>query len=244
MSDPPCRLAVLEDTALTPGSAAVSVTKVATDKHKWCIICPMREPSDRAVSAAEDIFTAHGGIMSTHEALEAGIHRRTLYWMRDSGMLEPLSRGVFALASAPLPEYPDIVAVARRVPRAVVCLVSALEFHGIGTQVPAAVHIALPRSVRAPRIDAPRVQVFTMTEASFEAGIEEHELMGTSIRVYSVAKTVADCFKYRNRIGLDIAVEALQEVVRGRMSTPAEILSYARIDRVESVIAPYLRALL
>jgi len=204
----------------------------------------MREPSDNARVAAEAIFAAHGGVMRTGEALEAGIHRRTLYWMRDHGELETLSRGVFVLASAPLPESPDVAAVMRRIPRAVLCLVSALEYHGIGTQIPGAVQIALPRNIRPPKIDHPRVQVFNMAEAAFQAGVEEHAMAGAQIRVYGIAKTVADCFKYRNRIGLDVAVEALQEVVRARSATPSEIMRFARIDKVESVISPYLTALL
>jgi predicted transcriptional regulator of viral defense system len=164
--------------------------------------------------------------------------------MRDLGVLETLSRGVFVLASAPLPESPDVAAVMRRIPKAVLCLVSALEYHDIGTQIPNAVQIALPRNVRPPRIDHPRVQVFNMADAAFRAGVEEHSMAGAQIRVYGVAKTVADCFKYRNRIGLDIAVEALQEVVRARGATPSEIMEFARVDKVESVIAPYLTALL
>lgn len=204
----------------------------------------MREPTDEALKAAEAIFSAHEGVMRTAEALEAGIHRRTLYWMRDHGELEVLSRGVFVLASAQLPESPDVSAVMRRIPKAVLCLVSALDYHGAGTQIPNAVQIALPRSVRPPRIDHPRVQVFNMSEAAFRAGVEEHSMAGAQVRVYGVAKTVADCFKYRNRIGLDVAIEALQEVVRTRGATPSEIMQFARVDKVESVITPYLRALL
>jgi predicted transcriptional regulator of viral defense system len=204
----------------------------------------MREPTDNALRAAEAIFSAHAGVMRTAEALAAGIHRRTLYWMRDHGELEVLSRGVFVLASSQLPESPDVSAVMRRIPKAVLCLVSALEYHGIGTQIPNAVQIALPRNVRPPRIDRPRIQAFSMSEAAFRAGVQEHSMAGAQIRVYGVAKTVADCFKYRNRIGLDIAIEALQEVVRTRGATPSEIMQFARVDKVESVITPYLRALL
>jgi predicted transcriptional regulator of viral defense system len=204
----------------------------------------MRAPADIAIAQAEHTFAEHGDVMRTGEALDAGIHRRTLYWMRDHGKLEVLSRGVFALASAPLPESPDVAAVMRRIPRGVLCLVSALEYHGIGTQIPAAVQVALPRSIRPPRITHPRVQVFHMSETAFSAGIEEHAMAGVSIRVYSAAKTIADCFKYRNKIGIDVAVEALQEVVRRRLATPDQIMEFARIDRVESVIAPYLAALL
>lgn len=204
----------------------------------------MREPTDKAVAAAKRIFAAHAGVMTTGEAREAGIHTRTLYWMRDHGTVEVLSRGVFALTSALLPRNPDVVAVMRRVPKAVLCLVSALDYHGIGTQIPATVQIALPRSVRPPKIDHPRIQSFNMSEAAYGAGVEEHSMSGTPVRVFCVAKTVADCFKYRNRIGLDIAIEALQESIRHTTVAPYQIMHYARIDRVETVIDPYLTALL
>jgi len=203
----------------------------------------MREPSDTAVEQAERIFATRDGVMRTEEALAAGVHRRTLYWMRDHGKLEPLSRGVFVLASAPLPASPDVAAVMRRVPSAVLCLVSALEFHGIGTQVPSAVQIAVPRSMRPPKIDYPRVQVFNMSERALQAGVELHSMAGTEIHVFGVAKTIADCFRYRGRIGLDVALEALQEVVRKRTVTPAEIMEFARIDSVRTVVEPYLQAL-
>ena len=203
----------------------------------------MREPSDNAIEAAERIFRAHDGVMRTGDALEAGIHRRTLYWMRDNGRLEALSRGVFVLASAPLPESPDVTAVLQRVPKAILCLISALEFHGIGTQIPSAVQIALPRDTRPPRFEYPRVQVFTMGDRAFRAGVEKHPMAGKEIRVYGVAKTTADCFKYRNKIGLDVAVEALQEVVRSGLAKPATIMEYAQIDRVSKIIRPYIEAL-
>lgn len=182
--------------------------------------------------------------MRTSEVLSAGIHRRTLYSMRDRGAIETLTRGIFALASAPSPGNPDVAAVMLRVPRAVLCLVSALEYHHIGTQVPGAVQIALPRSVRPPKIDYPRIQVFNMSETVFGAGVETHSMGGTDVRVFSVAKTVADCFRYRNRMGLDVAIEALQEVVRKRIAMPAQIMEFARVDKVESVVGPYLAALL
>jgi len=204
----------------------------------------MREPTDTAIAAAASIFTTHGAVMRTGEALEAGIHERTLYWMRDHGQLEVLSRGVFHLTTAPLPESLDVAAVMRRTPKAVLCLASALAYHEIGTQIPHFVQIALPRTVRPPKFDYPPVQVFNMSDTAFRAGVEEHMMGGTRIRVFSVAKTVADCFKYRNRIGLDVAMEALQEVVRKRTASPAEIMEFARIDKVESVIGPYLTALL
>ena len=202
------------------------------------------KPSRHALEAATSEFERHHGVMRTSEVLAAGIHRRTLYWMRDAGLLEALSRGVYHLTSSELPEKPDVAAVVRRVPRAVVCLISALDIHELGTQVPAEVQIALPRGVRAPRIDHPRVRVFHMDAPSLAAGVEERAWGGVTLRVFSVAKTVADCFKYRGSIGRDVAVEALQDAVRGRRASPGEIMEYAAIDRVQNVVRPYLEALL
>jgi predicted transcriptional regulator of viral defense system len=203
----------------------------------------MPRPSESAVSAAVDVFERHGGVMRTSEALAAGVQERTLYWMRDEGLLERLSRGVYHLSSLPLPPQPDVAAVMRRVPNAVLCLVSALEFHEIGTQIPSEVQIALPQGVKSPRIDYPRVRVFRMSDTSLRAGVETHDVGGGHVRVFGVAKTVADCFKYRNRIGPDVGVEALQEVVANRRATQGEIMEYAAIDRVASIVRPYLEAL-
>jgi len=204
----------------------------------------MATPSYKAIDTAARIFARHEGVMRTSDALAAGIHRRTLYWMRDAGQLEPLSRGVYHLTSHELPAKPDVAAVMRRTPKAVLCLVSALDLHEIGTQIPGEVQIALPRDVRPPRIDYPRVRVFHMSPQSLAAGVEERATEGVTLRVFNVAKTVADCFKYRSSVGLDVAIEALQEVIRERRAAPGEIMEYARVDRVQNVIRPYLEALL
>lgn len=204
----------------------------------------MATPSRQAIDTAARIFARHEGVMRTSDALAAGIHRRTLYWMRDAGQLEPLSRGVYHLTSHELPAKPDVAAVMRRASKAVLCLVSALDFHEVGTQIPGEVQIALPRNVRPPRIDYPRVRVFHMSPASLAAGVEERDAEGVTLRVFNLAKTVADCFKYRSSVGLDVAIEALQEVIRERRAAPGEIMEYARVDRVQNVIRPYLEALL
>ncbi len=203
----------------------------------------MPTPSQQAIEAAALVFECHQGVMRTSDALAAGVHRRTLYWMRDAGQLEALSRGVYHLTSHDLPAKPDVAAVMRRAPRAVLCLVSALDLHEVGTQIPAEVQIALPRDVRPPRIHYPRVRVFHMSPQSLAAGVEERTAEGVTLRVFSVAKTVADCFKYRSSVGSEVALEALQEVIRERRAAPGEIMKYARIDRVQNVIRPYLEAL-
>lgn len=204
----------------------------------------MRQPTETALSEAVAVFERKGGVLRTSEALGLGVQERTLYWMRDQGLLERLSRGVYHLTSHPLPARPDVTAVIRRVPNAIVCLVSALDFHEVGTQIPVEVQIALPFGAKTPQIDRPRVGVFHMSVASLEAGVEYAETGSMPVRVFGIAKTVADCFKFRNRIGMDVAVEALQEVIREKRVSPAEIMQYARIDRVADVVRPYLEALL
>lgn len=203
----------------------------------------MRPLSATALAHATSIFLAAGGVLRTSEALAQGIEERTLYAMRDAGLIEPLSRGVYHLSAMPLPSYPDIAAVFRRAPRAVLCLVSALAYHEVGTQIPSAVQIALPAGVKAPKIGYPRIERFAMGEKSISAGIEEHAVGETPVRVFGIAKTVADCFKFRSRVGQSVAIEALQEAVRERRATPAEIMRYAAIDRVQNVVRPYLEAL-
>ena len=177
------------------------------------------------------------------EAVRSGISRKTLYTMRDEGILEQLSRGVYRLTSLPGLEAPDLVAVATRAPNAVVCLISALAFHELTTQVPHAVDIAIRRGAEKPRIDCPPVRVYWFSGRAFTEGIETVGVDSKTIRIYGAEKSIADAFKYRNKIGLDIAVEALRNW-RGRRGAEMErLLEYARVCRVERVIRPYLEAI-
>lgn len=193
--------------------------------------------------AAEEIFRAAGGTLRTREAAARGIHYSTLYGMRDDGLLEQLSRGVYRLAELPAPGKYDVVAVAERVPDAVLCLISALDFHEIGTQIPAFVNIAIGPKDWHPQFQYPPVRVYRMSGEALEAGVEEHTVDGTPVRVFSPAKTVADCFKFRNKVGLDVALEALRETLRSRKATRGEIMRYAAIDRVANIVRPYLEAM-
>jgi predicted transcriptional regulator of viral defense system len=190
-----------------------------------------------------DLFRQAGGILRTSQALAQGIHPRELYALRDAGVLEELSRGVFRLAElAPL-SAPDLVVVALRVPKAVVALVSALHLHGLTTEIPHEVTIALPRGTAAPRLDWPPLRVVHLSGAMYSSGIETVERDGVGLRVYGAAKTVVDCFRFRNRIGVEVAIEALRNGLEERAFTPAEVMRAARIGRVESVVRPYLEAM-
>jgi len=192
---------------------------------------------------AEKVFSTHGGILRTSQALDAGIHPRTLYRLRDQGLVERISRGVYRWADLPPLGQPDLVAVATRVQRGIICLISALSFHEVTTQIPHEIYLAVPRDTAIPRIHQPPVRVFRFSAASYNVGAEVHSLDGTPVRIFSVAKTIADCFQRRHTIGLDVAIEALRMALETGRAKPAEIESFARVCRVERVITPYLEAL-
>lgn len=197
-----------------------------------------------ALEMAADRFRERGGILRAAEAIRLGVHPRTLYAMRDAGVIERLSRGVYRLANLPPLGNPDLVAVALRAPKAVLCLLSALAVHDLSAQIPHEVHVALQRGAQPPRIGHPPVRVFWFTGAAFTSGIERHVLDGVGVRVYGAAKTVADCFKYRNKLGLDVALEALKLYLRKKRGRPDELMRFARVCRVEAVMRPYVEALL
>ena len=195
---------------------------------------------DRAVA----IFRKHGCILRTAQALRAGIHPSTLYAMRDAGSLEMVSRGVYRLAGSEPLGNPDLVTVATRVRGGVICLISALAFHEITTQIPHDVHVALQRGAEEPRIDHPPIKTYRFTGQAFTAGVETHELDSVRVRIYSPEKTLADCFKFRNRIGLDTAVEAVRFYRERRNVNVDALMHHAAICRVGKVIRPYLEAIL
>ncbi len=190
------------------------------------------------------VFRQRGGMLRTKDALQAGIHPRTLYSLRDEGVLECLSRGLYRLSDAIPLANPDLVAVAKRVPDGVICLISALAYYELTTQIPHEVHLAIRRNAEAPRIDYPPVRVFWFAGKAFSEGIETHRLDGVPVRIYSREKTLADCFKYRNKIGMDTVLEALRLYKEQRRLNVEAILQYAELRGVGDVIRPYLEAIL
>jgi predicted transcriptional regulator of viral defense system len=193
---------------------------------------------------ARAIFRRHGGTLRTREAIKAGIYPRTLYQMRNQGMIEAIARGFYRLRNLPPLENPDLVSVALKVPRGVICLISALSFHEMTTQVPHAVHIALVPGTEPPRLEHPPVQVSWFSGRVFSEGIEAHDIDGVKVQVYSPEKTLADCFKHRNKIGIDVAVEALKLYRKRKPIRANELVRYAKICRVEKIMRPYLEAIL
>jgi predicted transcriptional regulator of viral defense system len=195
---------------------------------------------ERAVT----IFKKHGGILRTAQALRAGIHPSTLYTMRDVGTLEVVSRGVFRLSGSEQIGNPDLVTVATRVPKGVICLISALAYHELTTQIPHEIHLALQRGAQSPRLKYPPIKIYWFKGQAFTEGVETHRLDGVDIRIYSREKTLADCFKFRNKIGLDTAVEAVRFYRERRSVNVDALMRYASICRVEKVMRPYLEAIL
>jgi predicted transcriptional regulator of viral defense system len=191
---------------------------------------------------AIEIFRKKGGILRTHEAIEAGIHPRTLYAMRDSQAIEQTGRGLFRLAGLPPLSDPDLVIVAKRIPSAVICLISALAIHELTSQIPHAVQIALRPGARTPHIGHPPTEVFRFSPNALEAGVENRRIDGVTVRVFGPEKTLVDVFKFRNRLGLEIAIESLRSYARRKPRRFDLILEYAQACRVERVMRPYLEA--
>ena len=200
--------------------------------------------SNKQIEAARRVFRSGGGILRTGEALDHGVHPRTLYAMRDSGLLERLDRGLYRLTDLPPLSDPDLVTVANKIPKGVVCLISALHFHDITTQIPHAVSIAVSRGTEPPRLEFPPIQLHWFSGEAFTAGIEIHHIYQTPVKVYDAEKTLADCFKYRNKIGMDSVLEALTLYRDQKKPKPRKLIKYAKVCRVENVMRPYLEALL
>ena len=183
------------------------------------------------------------GVLSAREAASAGIHSQQLSRLVAEGRLERIARGQYRWPEQPVTEQHALALTARAVPHAVICLLSALSFHGIGTQLPSEVWVAIDRRARRPHLAYPRLHVVRFGGHAFTAGVETHRIEGERVRIYGVAKTLADLFKYRNKIGIDVALEALREAWGERRFTMDEMDRYARICRVQRVMRPYLETL-
>jgi len=171
-----------------------------------------------------------------------GIPRNYLTRLVNQGKLRKVERGLYTTDSAPTSEHMSLVEVSHKVPKAVFCLLSPLRFHEIGTQIPSEVWIALDGKAWTPRINYPPVRIMRFSGAALQFGVQEHRIKSSIIRVYSPAKTVADCFKFRYRIGLDVALEALRDCYTERRATMDELHEAARVCRVAKVIRPYLES--
>ncbi len=171
-----------------------------------------------------------------------GIPREYLLRLMRNGILHRSGRGMYELTESSPTEHHSLAVVAKEIPSGVVCLLSALRFHELTTQQPSEVWLGIPARARYPNISTTAHQVVRYSDATFKAGVETHRIEGIQVKIFNVAKTIADCFKYRNKIGLDVALEALKDALRQRKATVDEIQRYATICRVSKIIRPYIEA--
>lgn len=173
----------------------------------------------------------------------AGLPSQLLIKLHGAGKLQRVARGLYSLPDQAPTEHQTLAEVCQQIPKAVICLLSALQFHEIGSQQPHEVWIALPEGAQSPRIDYPPLRITRLRGQAYAQGVGIASEHGTPLRIYGVAKTITDCFKFRNKVGLDVALEALKDAWRQRRATMEELTHYARINRVERVMQPYLQAL-
>ena len=183
------------------------------------------------------------GIVRPRDIEAEGIPREYLYRLCANGALTRVGRGLYALPDTLRSEAITLAEVAKRAPNAVICLISALQFHNLTTQIPHKVWIAIENKKWEPKWDYPPIELVRLTGRAFSFGVETYKVDRVPVRIYTPAKTVADCFKFRNKIGLDVAVEALRETWRSRKATMDELWEAAKVCRVANVMRPYLEAI-
>jgi predicted transcriptional regulator of viral defense system len=191
---------------------------------------------------AQALLTARG-IARLVELRDAGVTAATMSRMERNGEVLRLARGLYQLSDAPLDTNHSLAEAAKRIPKGVVCLVSALAFHGLTDQLPKQVWLAIGQKNWAPKPDSQPIRIVRFTERLLNESVETHVIEGVPVKVFGIVKTIADCFRYRNKIGLSVAIEGLQEALRQRKATPGEIARQAEHGGVTTVIRPYLEAL-
>ena len=188
-------------------------------------------------------LAAERGLIRPRDLTERGLPTVALTRLVRQGRLQRVGRGLYALPDRPVSEHNALAEVAHKYPQAIVCLLSALRFHDLTTQSPFEVWLAIPNKARAPNMDYPPLRIVRFSGAALTRGVEDHVIDGVPVRVTSVARTVADCFKFRNKIGLDVALEALQEAWRAKRASMDELWRYATLCRVANVMRPYMESL-
>jgi predicted transcriptional regulator of viral defense system len=197
-----------------------------------------RTNRDRLLSLAR-----RRGVLRPRDLQSHGLSRETIRRLHAAGDLERLGRGLYVAADAELSEHEMLAAASARVPHGVVCLLSALRFHDLTTQNPPDLWLAIDRKARAPTERGLPLRIVRFSGRALREGIDEHGIDGVKVRVYNPAKTVADCFKYRRKIGTDVALEALRDCWQSRRCTVDELWHYAEVCRVSNVIRPYLETI-
>lgn len=188
-------------------------------------------------------FKEAGGILTMSEAIKVGIHRRELYALRDTGDLEVVSRGLYRLVDMPDPSLPDFIPVAKKIPHGVICLISALAFHEITTQIPHFVYVALPSQAHKPSISHSPMRYFWYNQKLLSTGVQEHSIDGCNVMIFDVEKTLVDCVKFRNKIGMDVVLEALKMYWQSRKTNLEKLFEYAKLFRVEKILKPIMETI-
>ncbi len=201
------------------------------------------EVESKTYESYRKIFQANQGMLRSSKAIDLGVPKHVVYEMFQKGELIKESRGLYRLKESPPPGNYDLVRVSYLIPKAVICLISALYFYDLTTQIPSGVYIALESHTKRPRVEYPPLRVFYLSSSVLSLGVVEHVVDGVKVRMYSREKTIVDCFKFRNSIGKDIAVEALKDYLRQPHRDIDQIMEFARATRVEKTIRPYLEAL-
>ncbi len=188
-------------------------------------------------------FRREGGILSMSEAISLGIHRRQLYALRDRGDLEVISRGLYRLVEMPEPFLPDFIPVVKKIPSGVICLISALAFHEITTQIPHFVYVALPKASHKPAISYPPMRYFWYSEKLLTTGVEERAIDGCMLKIFDVEKTLVDCVKFRNKIGMDVVLEALRMYWHSGKTNLDKLFEYAKLFRIDKILKPIMETI-
>ncbi len=183
-------------------------------------------------------------LVRTKEMESHGISRVQLRQLVDRGVLRKAQRGLYTAQNAPIHEHESLAEVAARSPKAIICLLSALRFHELTTENPSDVYVMLPMGTQRPHISNPQLAVFWAAAPAYEAGVEEHLLAGVAVRISSPAKTVVDCFKYRNKVGITVAVEALRDAWENKKVTADDLWKYAKLCRMNNVMRPYFDSII
>ena len=189
------------------------------------------------------IIKANNGFIRTSEAIGKHIHPRIFYKLRDNGTLEQMSYGLYKLKKNKV-SNPDFITIALKVPDGVICLISALAFHNLTTQIPHKIWIAVKRDASRPKVKYPPIRIHQFSDQSFSSGIEKHTFNNISIKIYNPEKTIADCFKFRNKIGMNIVLEALHFYRERKKFNPSKLMKYAKICRVANIMKPYVESII
>jgi predicted transcriptional regulator of viral defense system len=204
-------------------------------------VCTVKKKSKIALARAA--FKKAGGSLTMTEALALGIHRRELYALRDKGDLEVISRGLYRLSDMEHLSLPDFLPVAKKIPKGVICLISALAYHEITTQIPHFVYVALPSQAHKPVIPHPPMRFFWYSIKLLKTGVLEESIDGCTFKVFDIEKTLIDCVKFRNKIGMDVVLEALRMYWRSKKTNLDKLFKYAKLFRVDKFLKPIMETI-